>query len=99
MTTSEPKYAVSPYLAEFYCTLTSPLFALPVMIYALDWDDLPVMGWLFHASVFASVLVATASTLYHATLYRLWSTLDTCLAAVMLWVVGGFPVIPRFCSN
>ncbi|KAI9012348.1 hypothetical protein DFJ74DRAFT_683414 [Hyaloraphidium curvatum] len=83
VTTSESKYAVHPRIAEFYCTVTSPLFALPVLLYLEGHRGLNPS---LHLAVALSVATGTVSALYHATLWRLWSTLDVCMASLMLYV-------------
>ncbi|KAI9145128.1 hypothetical protein BKA69DRAFT_1053273 [Paraphysoderma sedebokerense] len=82
--TLEPKYHVCSCVAEFYCTLTSPFFALPVLIY-LDHSisSIPVV---LNCTIWFSVLCAIVSTLYHATLFNVFSTLDACIATITFYL-------------
>ncbi|KAG0243616.1 hypothetical protein BGW41_001827 [Actinomortierella wolfii] len=85
--TLEPKYSTVGWAAEFYCTVTSPFFALPLSLY-LD----PGFRWsapdahLMHFTIWLSVLTAIVSSTYHATLYKLFSSLDACLATIMFYL-------------
>ncbi|KAG0270595.1 hypothetical protein BGZ95_001628 [Linnemannia exigua] len=85
--TLEKKYATVQWAAEFYCTISSPCFALPILLY-LD----PSFRWsapeihITHLAIFLSVVTATTSTLYHATLYKIFSSLDACFATIMFYL-------------
>ncbi|KAF9093452.1 hypothetical protein BGX23_003324 [Mortierella sp. AD031] len=85
--TLEKKYATVQWAAEFYCTISSPCFALPVLLY-LD----PTFRWsapeihITHFAIFLSVITALTSTLYHATLYKIFSSLDACFATIMFYI-------------
>ncbi|KAG0359301.1 hypothetical protein BC939DRAFT_457672 [Gamsiella multidivaricata] len=85
--TLERKYATVHWAAEFYCTISSPCFALPLLLY-LD----PRFRWsspdihITHFAIFLSVITAATSTLYHATLYKIFSSLDACFATIMFYM-------------
>ncbi|KAF8933359.1 hypothetical protein BGZ47_010893 [Haplosporangium gracile] len=85
--TLEQKYATVLWAAEFYCTISSPCFALPVLLY-LD----PSFRWsapeihITHLAIFLSIVTAMTSTLYHATLYKIFSSLDACFATIMFYL-------------
>ncbi|KAF9909188.1 hypothetical protein EC991_008948 [Linnemannia zychae] len=85
--TLEKKYATVQWAAEFYCTISSPCFALPILLY-LD----PSFRWsapeihITHLAIFLSVVTAMTSTLYHATLYKIFSSLDACFATIMFYL-------------
>ncbi|KAI8362266.1 hypothetical protein B0O80DRAFT_435438 [Mortierella sp. GBAus27b] len=85
--TLEKKYATVQWAAEFYCTISSPCFALPVLLYldpAFRWSapDIHVT----HFAIFLSVFTAMTSTLYHATLYKIFSSMDACFATIMFYM-------------
>ncbi len=68
-----------PDYAEFHCSITSPFFALPILM-------LPSLSLsaLFSCMIaLFSVYTATASFMYHKTVCVLWSVLD-CIGAVWL---------------
>ncbi|TPX70148.1 hypothetical protein SpCBS45565_g01965 [Spizellomyces sp. 'palustris'] len=76
VTTMEGKYTVT----EFYCTLTSPCFALPLLIYAfIPFSSIPLLQ---HVCIAGSVMAGVVSTLYHCTLWKIFSSAD---AAVATW--------------
>ncbi|KAG0327922.1 hypothetical protein BGZ99_006594 [Dissophora globulifera] len=85
--TLEPKYATVHWAAEFYCTISSPCFALPLLLY-LD----PRFQWAApeihttHFMILISVITAMTSMLYHATLYKIFSSLDACFATIMFYL-------------
>ncbi|OAQ33325.1 hypothetical protein K457DRAFT_15360 [Linnemannia elongata AG-77] len=85
--TLEQKYATVQWAAEFYCTISSPCFALPILLY-LD----PTFRWsapeihITHLAIFLSIVTAMTSTLYHATLYKIFSSLDACFATIMFYL-------------
>ncbi|KAF8924598.1 hypothetical protein EDD21DRAFT_418091 [Dissophora ornata] len=85
--TLEQKYATVHWAAEFYCTISSPCFALPLLLY-LD----PTFRWsapeihTTHFTILLSVITAITSTLYHATLYKIFSSLDACFATIMFYL-------------
>ncbi|KAG0203991.1 hypothetical protein BGX28_003919 [Mortierella sp. GBA30] len=73
--------------AEFYCTVSSPCFALPILLYAdpsFRWSAPEIHTT--HFAIFLSVLTALTSTLYHATLYKVFSSLDACFATIMFYI-------------
>jgi len=84
-TTMEHKHAVVPWAAEFWCTVTSPAFSLP----ALLWLVMPVdaMPSMLHVTICLAILTSVVSTLYHATLWKILSFLDTSLAVVTFYSV------------
>ncbi|KAJ3373907.1 hypothetical protein GGF31_008792 [Allomyces arbusculus] len=109
VTTLEVKYATHPRVAEFYCTITSLFFALPLLLYythrydpvECEWpaaarthppvDHAVVPHWarfpvMTEIAIALSVLAAIASTLYHATLVRVLSTCDACVAVTAFYV-------------
>lgn len=74
-------------LAEFYCTITSPCFALPLFLYldpSFRWSAPEIHST--HFTIALSVLTALTSTLYHATLYKIFSSLDACFATIMFYL-------------
>ncbi|KAF9915533.1 hypothetical protein BX616_005961 [Lobosporangium transversale] len=84
--TLEKKYATVHWAAEFYCTISSPFFALPVLLYldpAFRWSAPDIHAT--HFAIFLAVVTALTSTLYHATLYKLFSSLDACFATIMFY--------------
>lgn len=83
--TMETKYCVVPWVAEYWCTITSPFFALPVLIYTMHpFAELSIFT---NVCVACSILTAAMSTIYHATLYRIWSLLDCVCATVMFYLI------------
>ncbi|KAJ3001658.1 hypothetical protein HKX48_002766 [Thoreauomyces humboldtii] len=86
VTTMEDKYTVSRFIAEFYCTLTSPFFALPLLIYLfLPMETIPPLQ---HACIAGSCLAAFVSTLYHCTLWKVFSSADAAVATVTFYLVS-----------
>ena len=89
VTSIEPKWRVHPHIAEFYCTVTSWAFALPLLVFIF-----PPPGGLVYslpsgihsipieAPLAFSALTAVFSTLYHWTLWEVFSSLDTALAVM-----------------
>jgi hypothetical protein len=89
ITTMESKYAQHPKIAEFWCTCTSPFFALPLLLILSHYgahessstacyqSNIPPMTYV---AIGLSVMAAVMSTIYHARLTRLWSTCDVCVA-------------------
>ncbi|KAF9163819.1 hypothetical protein DFQ26_002114 [Actinomortierella ambigua] len=85
--TLEPKYSTVNWAAEFYCTITSPFFALPLSLYfdaGFRWSA-PDAHFI-HFTIWLSVLTAITSSTYHATLFKLFSSLDACLATIMFYL-------------
>ncbi|KAG9326555.1 hypothetical protein KVV02_001482 [Mortierella alpina] len=85
--TLEKKYATVHWAAEFYCTISSPCFALPVLLYcdpSFRWSAPEIHTT--HFAIFLSVLTALTSMLYHATLYKIFSSLDACFATIMFYI-------------
>ncbi|KAF9111644.1 hypothetical protein BGX27_004624 [Mortierella sp. AM989] len=85
--TLEKKYATVNWAAEFYCTISSPCFALPLLLYldpSFRWSAPDIHAT--HFTIFLSVMTAAASTLYHATLYKIFSSIDACLATIMFYL-------------
>ncbi|KAI9208227.1 uncharacterized protein BJ171DRAFT_490707 [Polychytrium aggregatum] len=84
VTSMESKYSVVSHIAEFWCTLTSPFFALPLLIYLhVPFNDIPNLQ---HACIAGACLSALVSLLYHWTLYRLWSTADAAIATITFYL-------------
>ena len=79
----EQKHTHSNRIQEYYCTLTSPAFAIPLIFFYMDVH----LHSLTVQAIFASVLAGIMSTVYHATLYKITSTLDVCCAAIANYVV------------
>ncbi|KAF9198931.1 hypothetical protein BGZ49_000127 [Haplosporangium sp. Z 27] len=85
--TLEKKYATVNWAAEFYCTISSPCFALPLLLYldsSFRWSAPEIHT--IHFTIFLSVMTALTSTLYHATLYKIFSSIDACLATIMFYL-------------
>ncbi|KAF9576503.1 hypothetical protein EC968_007981 [Mortierella alpina] len=85
--TLEKKYATVHWAAEFYCTISSPCFALPVLLYfdpSFRWSAPEIHTT--HFAIFLSVLTALTSMFYHATLYKIFSSLDACFATIMFYI-------------
>ncbi|KAF9429981.1 hypothetical protein BGZ94_008786 [Podila epigama] len=85
--TLEQKYSTVHWAAEFYCTITSPCFALPLLLYldpAFRWSSPDIHST--HFTIALSVITALISTLYHATLYKIFSSLDACFATIMFYL-------------
>ncbi|KAF9962022.1 hypothetical protein BGZ72_000089 [Mortierella alpina] len=85
--TLEKKYATVHWAAEFYCTISSPCFALPILLYcdpSFRWSAPEIHTT--HFAIFLSVLTALTSMLYHATLYKIFSSLDACFATIMFYI-------------
>lgn len=61
--TMEPKYIHSHYIAEFWCSITSPFFALA----SVTWAFVPNPTFLVNLCCAFSIITAVASTVYHAT--------------------------------
>ena len=92
VTSVEAKYAVHPHVAEFWCTVTSWAFALPLLVlvypppgglhYSLPGgiDSIPI-----EAPLILSFLTAVFSTLYHWTLWKLFSSLDAAVAVMTFY--------------
>jgi len=92
ITSIEAKYVVHPHIAEFWCTVTSCAFALPLLMliypppgglhYSLasGINSIPV-----EAPLFLSVMTALWSTLYHWTLWDLFSTFDEACAIMTFY--------------
>ncbi|TPX61099.1 hypothetical protein PhCBS80983_g01345 [Powellomyces hirtus] len=84
VTTMEQKYTVTRFIAEFYCTLTSPFFALPLIIYLfVPWSAIPPLQ---HACIAGSCLAAFVSTLYHCTLWKVFSSADAAVATITFYL-------------
>ncbi|CAO3567381.1 unnamed protein product [Mortierella alpina] len=85
--TLERKYATVHWAAEFYCTISSPCFALPLLLYcdsSFRWSAPEIHTT--HFAIVLSVLTALTSMLYHATLYKIFSSLDACFATIMFYI-------------
>lgn len=86
LVTTEPKYHIFSWIAEFYCTITSPFFALPLIIYYYyDPFTLPSSA---HFAILSSVGSAICSTIYHMKIYRILSTVDVGMAMITMYMVG-----------
>ncbi|KAI8593725.1 hypothetical protein BDZ88DRAFT_403552 [Geranomyces variabilis] len=84
VTTMEAKYTTSSFIAEFWCTLTSPFFALPLLIYFfIPPSAVPPLQ---HACIAGSCLAALVSTLYHSTLWKVFSSADAAVATVTFYL-------------
>ena len=91
VTTMEQRYRVHPRIAEFWCTVTSPFYALGLLVYAcprerwaVEWHGLQHLPFYIHTANALSVLLAIASTLYHALLWELLGSID-CSIAIIVW--------------
>ncbi|KAJ3183054.1 hypothetical protein HDU87_007476 [Geranomyces variabilis] len=84
VTTMEAKYTTSSFIAEFWCTLTSPFFALPLLIYF--FVPASAVPPLQHACIAGSCLAALVSTLYHSTLWKVFSSADAAVATVTFYL-------------
>jgi hypothetical protein len=87
----EKRYHVHPRIAEFWCTVTSPCYALVLLVYACprerwaaEWQQLRHMPQYIHTASILSVLLAVASTVYHALLWELFGSID-CSIAIIVW--------------
>ncbi|RKP09577.1 hypothetical protein THASP1DRAFT_28630 [Thamnocephalis sphaerospora] len=78
--TMEQKYAVCCGAAEFWCSITSLVFAAPCLVYLVF--PFEVIPWQAHVCCIFSLCTATASALYHWTLYKLFSSLDAAIACL-----------------
>eukprot|EP00834_Sanchytrium_tribonematis_P001345 NODE_32_length_37098_cov_1.132760.p15 type:complete len:230 gc:universal NODE_32_length_37098_cov_1.132760:12560-11871(-) len=79
----ECKNEHSRYIKEFYCTVTSPFFAIPLIFYFQE----DTLHSLTYQAIAASVIAGIMSTIYHATLYCITSTMDVCCAAIANYIV------------
>lgn len=94
ITTMERKYAWHPRIAEFWCAVTSPMFALPLLLYYVHGGAsvhgasscLASFPPMTHLAIALSVTAAVASTAYHSCPNRLLSTCDTCVAALAFYM-------------
>jgi hypothetical protein len=91
VTTMEKRYVVHPRVAEFWCAVTSPFYALGVFIYACprerwaaEWQMLDHLPSYIHTSIALSVLLAISSAVYHALLWELLGSID-CSIAIIVW--------------
>lgn len=91
VTTMEKRYHVHPRIAEFWCTVTSPFYAIGLLVYLLprenwaaQWQELRHLPAYIHTANFLSVLLAIASTVYHAMLWELLGSID-CSIAIIVW--------------
>ncbi|KAI9090959.1 hypothetical protein DFS34DRAFT_336470 [Phlyctochytrium arcticum] len=84
ITSMERKYTVHKRIAEFWCTLTSPFFALPLLIYCfIPASQIPPLQ---HACIIGSTLAGIVSTLYHCTLYKVFSSADAAVATATFYL-------------
>eukprot|EP00835_Amoeboradix_gromovi_P005588 NODE_539_length_6967_cov_0.428800.p4 type:complete len:223 gc:universal NODE_539_length_6967_cov_0.428800:4842-5510(+) len=79
----EKKNTHSKHIKEYYCTLTSPAFALPLIFCFMNVE----LHSLTIQAILCSVIAGIMSTIYHATLYTITSTIDVCCAAIANYVV------------
>ena len=79
----ERKHTHSRHIQEYYCTITSPAFAIPLLFCIKDVE----LHSLTAQAIFFSCLAGFMSTVYHATLFKITSTLDVCFAAIANYVV------------
>ena len=84
VTTMELQFRISPHIAEFFCFLTSPAYAAPCYLW-LEPRRLPPA---FHLALVSCLLTATFSTIYHASLTKITSSLDAGQAVVTFWLVS-----------
>jgi hypothetical protein len=91
VTTMEKRYHVHPRIAEFWCAVTSPFYALGLLVYACprerwapEWQELSHLPTYVHTANVLSVLLAIASTVYHAVLWELLGSVD-CSIAIIVW--------------
>jgi hypothetical protein len=80
----EVQFRMSPHIAEFFCFLTSPAYAAPCYLW-LEPRRLPPA---FHLALVSCLLTAIFSTIYHASLTKITSTLDAGQAVVTFWLVS-----------
>ena len=90
-TTMERRYSVHPQIAEFWCTVTSPLYALGLVVYscpremwASEWQVLNHLPAYVHTANALSIFLAISSTVYHALLWELLGSID-CSVAIIVW--------------
>ncbi|KAI9207469.1 uncharacterized protein BJ171DRAFT_276153 [Polychytrium aggregatum] len=84
ITTMEQKYSIVAWVAEFWCTMTSPLFGLPLIIYLyVPIDRIPL---LLNVCILATCVCAVASTVYHMTNYRVFSAADEAFAVMTFYL-------------
>ena len=91
VTTMEKRYHVHPRVAEFWCAVTSPFYALGLIVYACprdrwaaEWQALGHVPTYIHIANALSVLLAITSTVYHALLWELFGSID-CSIAIVVW--------------
>ncbi|KAL7750820.1 hypothetical protein RI367_003777 [Sorochytrium milnesiophthora] len=92
--TLEKKYATHNKIAEFWCTVTSPFFALPTLLLCLyPSSAIPPAT---RIAIVWSVLAAVCSTAYHASLYKIFSTMDACVAVAAFYAntIAVMAVVP-----
>ena len=86
VTTMEPRFAISPYIGEFFCFITSPAYAAPCTLWWTHHTGM--MPAAVHLALVSCCLTAVFSTLYHATLTKITSSLDAGQAVVTFWLVS-----------
>jgi hypothetical protein len=68
--------------AEFWCSITSLVFAAPCLAYL--WFPIEVIPWQAHACCILSFITALVSAAYHWTLYKIFSSLDAAMACLTI---------------
>jgi hypothetical protein len=107
VTTMEKRYAMHPRIAEFWCCVTSIFYASGVIVYAAprsewaeQWLQLNHLPAYVHTCILFGMVTATASTVYHATLWEGLGAFD-CSMAIVLWFAStltslGLPLLYQF---
>ena len=107
VTTMEKRYAMHPQIAEFWCCVTSIFYASGVIVYAAprsewaeQWLQLNHLPAYVHTCIVLGMVTATASTVYHATLWEGLGAFD-CSMAIVLWFAStltclGLPLLYQF---
>ncbi|TPX39022.1 hypothetical protein SeMB42_g06520 [Synchytrium endobioticum] len=84
VTTMEAKYFVVPFVAEFYCTITSIFFCAPILIYSeIPYSLVPPIQ---RACIILSCITALASFGYHMTIWKVLSSVDAGLATATMFL-------------
>jgi hypothetical protein len=98
ITTSEHKFSVSRHVAEWWCTLSSPLFALSLLLYREH--GLSDLRLEHHALIWGGVMQGAISAVYHCTTLEIFSLLDVSWALLMfhLTTAVSFGAPPWWCA-
>jgi hypothetical protein len=107
-TTMEKKYRMHPKIAEFWCCISSFVYAGGVLVYALRVEDW-WKGWIslghipsyVHLANILGIFTAVASAVYHAYLWEGCGSCD-CSLAIVLWLACvlscfGLPFVYQAC--